>query len=257
VRSVVLCLVLLPLMAACGSGGGGAAERPSITASLSPTRSPAPTSLPSAPATSTAPPVTEPTATAPTTIQPTTQPTTEPTTQPTTQPTTGPTTGPTTPATETQPTPNEVNDAHHWWWVALAVVLVGGVVAALLVRRGRGRRAWEDQLADAEREVAWIARDLVPQLRGSASAAEVAAGWAVASPRVVGLDDRLAGLVATAPGDPERDRARALRGAVRTSLFRMNTLTAAGAHADWVSGLDEVQAPLLEALVPHRPRHQR
>jgi hypothetical protein len=156
---------------------------------------------------------------------------------------------PTSPAPGGTPTEEQVNDAHHWWWLVLAVLLVGGVVAFLLVRRGKSRHAWEAQLSSAEQELGWFARDLVPQLRGSRSAAEMAGGWAVASPRVVALGDRLSELAASAPGDEQRARATELRDAVRTAHERMSGLAAEGGP-DWVAGLDDVQEPLLTALLP-------
>jgi hypothetical protein len=153
------------------------------------------------------------------------------------------------PAPGGTPTEEQVDDAHHWWWLAVAVLLVGGGVAFLLVRRGKSRHAWEARLASAEQELGWFARDLVPQLRGSRSAAEMAGGWAVASPRVVALGDRLSELATTAPGDEQRARAAELRDAVRTAHDRMSGLSAESGP-DWVAGLDGVQGPLLAALLP-------
>jgi hypothetical protein len=132
----------------------------------------------------------------------------------------------------------------------LLVLVLGGAVTWLLVRRARNRRAWEARLAAAEAEVGWFARDLIPQLRGSASLAGVSGGWAVASPRVTSLDDQLSQLVSTAPGEGERSRASALRGAVRTARDRVVAVVSAGESSQWSLDLDEAQAPLLAVLVP-------
>lgn len=136
----------------------------------------------------------------------------------------------------------------------LAVVVAGlAGVATLLVVRARRRRAWLSDLEGAEHEVAWFGRDLVPQLRASGSFAGVSGGWAVASPRVQEVEDRLARLVATAPGDDDRARAGALHDAVRTARERLAALLVAGDTASWGLALDEVQAPLLAAVVPAPP----
>jgi hypothetical protein len=132
----------------------------------------------------------------------------------------------------------------------LLVLVAGGVVAWLLLRRARSRRAWEARLAAAEAEVGWFARDLIPQLRGSASPAGVSGGWTVASPRVTALDDQLTQLVSTAPGETEESRASALRGAVRAARDRVVAVVGADEGSQWSLDLDDAQAPLLAVLVP-------
>ena len=52
-------------------------------------------------------------------------------------------------------------------------------------------------LAAAEDEVAWFARVLIPELRQSGSAEQVAGGWAVGSSRVSAVEDRLTALEAS------------------------------------------------------------
>lgn len=155
-----------------------------------------------------------------------------------------------TPATGPAAGTTGTDESGDWWILALIVLIAGGAVAFLLVRRAGTRRAWEAQLTSAEDEVGWFARDLIPQLRSSASPAAMGGGWAVAEPRVVALVDRLTSLASTAPGEEQRARATALRDAVRAAADRMGELTAAGAHTDWQSGMDDAQAPLLAALVP-------
>jgi hypothetical protein len=140
--------------------------------------------------------------------------------------------------------------------------VAAAIVGLLLQRRSRKRRAWRDQLATSEREVAWFARDLVPQLRGAGSAAGVSGGWSVAAPRVTSLDDQLSRLVTTAPGDTERAQVIEVQSAVRAARDRIATVVAAGdANVQWMLDLDAAQAPLLTVLVPQDDhavdRHRR
>ena len=246
---VLLCAVLVSLLTACGGDGSGPGALPSRTGSGLPSRTT--TGLPTQDrSTPTARPTNEPT------DQPTNQPTAQPTEQPTEQPSAGSTSTP--PSASSSPEPTEADqedqgsdDISPWWWVALVVALLGGgVVAWLLIRRSRRRRAWLADLAAAEEEVGWFARDLVPQLRGSGSVDAVAGGWTVAAPRVTALDDRLTQLVTTAPGDDERLRATAVQDAVRTARDRVAALVSAGGSDTWSLDLDAAQAPLLAVLVP-------
>jgi hypothetical protein len=137
--------------------------------------------------------------------------------------------------------------------VLLALVIAGLVTLLLLLRRSRIRKAWDAELTAAEAEVAWFGRDLVPQLRGSGAFAGVSGGWAVAAPRVQALEDTLTRLTTTAPTDDRRTRAAAVQDAVRTARERMAGILVAGETAQWSLALDEVQGPLLAALVPVPP----
>jgi hypothetical protein len=243
--AVLLGIVLLPFLTACGgSGSSGAGDRPSISASLSPTRErPSATRTPGTPGDSSpAGPSSAPPSAPPTSRPPRTH---------------GPASS--SPA-ESSAAPSESNtaegtsDSKDWWWLVILVVLVVGVlVSVLLVRRSRRRRAWEARLTAAEAEVGWFARDLIPQLRSSASPAGVSGGWAVASSRVTALDDQLTQLVSTAPGEGDRSRASALRGAVREARDRVVAVVSAGESSQWSLDLDDAQAPLLAVLVPPGP----
>jgi hypothetical protein len=137
--------------------------------------------------------------------------------------------------------------------VLLALVIAGLVTALLLLRRSRARKAWDAELGAAEDEVAWFGRDLVPALRDSGSYASVSGGWAVAAPRVQALEDTLTRLTTTAPTDDRRTRAVTVQDAVRTARERMAALLVAGEGSQWSLALDQVQAPLLGALVPPSP----
>jgi hypothetical protein len=247
--SALLGVLLLAFLTACGgSGSSGAADRPGITAS--PTRErPTATREPDTPGGSSE---------AGPTRGPTRGPTSEPAPEPTSAPATrepprssapvSSSTESTAPSGSTTGEESGSNDA--WWWLVLVVLVAGGLVAWFLMRRARSRRAWTARLTAAEGEVGWFARDLIPQLRGSGSLAGVAGGWHVASARVTSLDDQLSQLVSTAPGEGERSRATALRGAVRTARDRVVAVVSAGEGSQWSLDLDDAQAPLLGVLVP-------
>jgi hypothetical protein len=233
-RCVLLCLVLLSFVTACGgAASSGAGERPSKTASFSPTREHS----------------------TPTRTPPTRTPAGADTAAPTGNPpaTSSASTAPSSSA-EASVTPGagdgeDESSVEDWWWVLIPILVATGI-GLLLMRHARTRHAWESRLAIAERETGWFARDLIPQLRRSGSPAGVSGGWAVAAPRVAALDDRLSELISTAPGEGERARASALQGAVRTAPDHLVALVGAGdQRTQWAVDLDDAQAPLLEVLV--------
>ena len=232
-RIALLGLLVLLLMPACGgAGSSGAIDRPSRTASFSPTQTPptrsAPTRTPASVDTS---------AQAPSTSAP------EPSSEPA-----APSSSAGSSSTGSSSGDGSTSD---WAWLLILILVVAAIVGLLLQRRSRKRRAWRDQLAAAEREAAWFARDLVPQLRGAGSAAGVSGGWSVAAPRVTSLDDQLSRLVTTAPSDGDRARVIAVQTAVRTARDRVAAVVAAGdANVQWSLDLDAAQAPLLAVLVP-------
>ncbi len=132
----------------------------------------------------------------------------------------------------------------------LAALLLGSAVAIPLVVRARRRGAWRQALAEQEGEVAWLARDLLPELRRSGSVEQVAGGWAVGRTRVTAAEDRLTVLESTAPDDLGRERARALRDAVRRADAGMGQLTGPGPHDEWALDLDAIIDDLEHALRP-------
>ena len=135
------------------------------------------------------------------------------------------------------------------WWL-LAALLVGAVVAIPLLVRSRRRAAWRQQLSEAEGELGWLARELLPGLRRVASVEQVAGGWAVGAPRVTAVEDRLTVLESTAYDDAGRDRARSLRDASRLARLRMEQLVGPGPHDTWALDLDAIMADLEAALGP-------
>ena len=253
-------VVLLSLLTACGgSGSSGAIDHPSITGSFSPsrerptaTRSPSRTpDSPNSPETSAPGPSSRPTSEQSTINPPTSNPRTSnaPTSQPPTS--SAPAAESSSPETATGSGSGDEEDTQSWWWLLIPVLAIAAVVAWLILRRSRRRQAWEARLASAESEIGWFARDLIPQLRGSGSAAGVSGGWAVAVPRVTSLDDDLSQLITTAPGDPQRARALTMRDAVRTARDRVAAVAGStDPDAQWLLDLDDAQAPLLAALVP-------
>ena len=237
-RAILLGLVMLSFLTACGgAGSSGAIDVPTITRSLSPTRE-LPTRTPDSPDTS-----------AP---GPSSAPTSDATPSPSRSAPTEPSSSPTKSGAAAQANSGaDEEDNGSWWWLLVLVLVVAVVIAWLLLRRSRSRRAWDAQLASAESEVGWFARDLIPQLRGSGSPAGVSGGWTVAAPRVDALEEHLSRLITTAAGDQQRARALTLRDAVRTSRDRVVAVVRAGdANVQWSLDLDEAQAPLLAVLVP-------
>jgi hypothetical protein len=108
-------------------------------------------------------------------------------------------------------------------------------------------------LAAAEEEVAWFARELIPELRHAGSADQVAGGWAVGSSRVSTVEDRLTALDTSASDDAGRTRARTLRDAVRASRARIQDLVGSGGTGTLPGDLEAVAAELEAALGAANP----
>jgi len=139
------------------------------------------------------------------------------------------------------------------WWLVAALVLIGAVVAALLFARARRRRAWRARLAAGQTEMAWLARELLPQLRDTGSLEGVAGGWRVALPRVTALEDELTVLESSATHPDDAAEATAARDVVRTTRATVDSLTAGGSQDTWALDLDEAIARIEEALAPTPP----
>ncbi len=254
----VLCvLALWPLSACGGNGGQGTTDRPSVTTSLSPTRTlPSPTRSPDAPQqTESEPnPSRSPAASPDTTRLPdTTRP--APTASTTQEPQSK---SPRATARTTTVTAAPVPAGDALGSLALVVTVARrrggatdedaghGVADQMAPSRasGRGRRdrdvarrqgrasggAGSPSLEAAEAEVAWFARELVPQLRTSRSAAEVVGGWHVAMPRAAAAEDQLTVLSSSARNREDAARALQLRDAVRSASQRLEALSGPGGH---------------------------
>lgn len=289
-HSAVLCVLSLCLLSACGgSDGQVSGDRPSVTASLSPTRtlpsvtrsavvtdqpgsesprpsrsstpSPEPTTpAPTTPATTPAPTTPASTRRAPTT-QGTRQAEPKPQ-QPTVRTSTViavPVPAATSPAASLSSSPSpaageaggtaQEEPGSTAVWVALALVVAATVGTWLLVR-ARRRRSWLTRLEAMKGEVAWFARELIPQLRASGSVDRVVGGWQVAVPRVASAEDQLTVLESSARSQEDAAQARQLRDAVRSAREKMETLSGPGTHDEWVLDLDDASAPLVAVLGP-------
>jgi len=251
-RSVALCGVLLCFGTSCGGDGGdGATDRPSVTGS--PTRTlPSPTRSVSVPEQSESEPPSPRPSRSPALSQGATR--TEPnattTSEPEPEPTSAEASPSTSPAEEEGGGGSADESASTATWVALVLLVVLVMLGTWLILRSRRRRAWSTRLQVAEAEVVWFARDLIPQLRASASAEQVAGGWRVARPRIASAEDQLTVLESSAPDEQETDRARLLRDAVRSATLRMDQLTGRGGRDVWARGLDDVSDLLELALGP-------
>ncbi|WP_406829872.1 hypothetical protein ABEG17_12790 [Pedococcus sp. KACC 23699] len=256
----VLCVFALWPLAAC-KGGQGAANLPSATTSPSPTRT-----LPSSSRTSGAP---EQTASGPGPSQPTSasrpprstspQTTAQSTTQATTvpketQPSASPLSSPSSVASAGQPAQAQDNGATTTW-LLVGLLVVAAAVATWLVVRARRRRQWLTRLAAAEAEVAWFARELVPQLRTSRTVGEVVGGWHISAPRAASAEDQLTVLSSSAANQEDAARAQQLRDATRAASHRLEALAGPGSHDQWALDLDGVEAILVAALGPSTPDH--
>ena len=268
----MLVLVLL-VVGACGGGGGGDGEggdgsRPTISPTRTPTGTlpsptgspelPSPTRTPTRTPTQTDSPVEPPEETPTQTDSPEEPPEETPTEAepvPEPEPTTEPTTEASPDASESAgDAAAEEEGVPRWAWWLLALLVVGAAVGIPLAVRARRRGAWRQELAAAESEVAWFARALLPELRRVGSPEQLAGGWAVGEPRVVAAEDRLTGLESTAPDDPDRERARSLRDAVRKARGRLQQLAGPGPHDTWALDVDAVMADLEGVLGERRSR---
>ncbi len=271
------CVGMLLLATGCGGDGGGSAERPSLSTSVSPTRElPSPTRSPSrteeptaeetqtgdatptdgpeSPDTSEASPTPRPSSSQPSSPRPSASPTKESTTKepeqtPSTQPEPSPSSAPPSSAPSDEASTDDGVPPWVWWLVA-ALVVAGIVVGALLMARSRRRARWDDQLEASRTESAWLARELLPQLRTTGSPEGAAGGWQVGLPRVAALEDQLTVLEASAPTEPRGAEARGLRDAVRTARARVGESTTDASGGTWATGIDEAIAVLESALAP-------
>ena len=211
-------------------------ETPDETVSPEPTPEPTPTVTQTE--TETAEPTPEPTETVTETAEPTPEPTEAETPSPT----------PTPSSTDVAAPAPEDDDSGipSWvWWLAGLLALAA---AAFLVLRARRRAAWDEDLAGAETEMTWLARDLLPRVRATGSREAAAGAWAVSGERVQALEDRLTWLEATAPAEPRRLHAEVLRDAVRDAHARSTALSAPGTYTGFTEEVDAIVATLEGAL---------
>ena len=131
-------------------------------------------------------------------------------------------------------------------------MLLAGLVAYLILR-ARRRSAWDAEAAEAEVEVGWLARELLPQLQQSGTPDALAGGWQVSAARAGAVEDRLTGLETSAPDEPRAARARDLRDAVRAARADVESQISSGDQASTPVVLAASIARLQELLTrPHR-----
>jgi hypothetical protein len=135
------------------------------------------------------------------------------------------------------------------WWLAGALLVAAAVATPLWVR-ARKRRRWRADLAEAEQEVEWFLRVLIPELQQAGSPAVVRGGWGVGEARVAAVEDRLTGLAASAPDDAGRARAVELRDAVRQARERIRATAASSEGTDVSGALGAVAADLARVWGP-------
>jgi hypothetical protein len=138
-----------------------------------------------------------------------------------------------------------------WWVLAAALAALGG----FLLLRGRRRAAWDDEVAAAQAEAGWFARELLPQLQQTRTPDALAGAWHVSAARVGAVEDRLTGLEGAAPDDARRSRARSLRDAVRGARAEVEHVVATRDAASAPVRLADATARLQAALNP-APRHR-
>lgn len=242
--------VLLTLVSGCGGGAGERPERPAMSGWVAPARLPIEQPSTDAPGGETSP-TASPQPSEQTTAPPTVEPTEPPTTR--TAPVETETPEPQTPSTEPAASADSGTDVPPWlWWLVGAVVIGVGALIWLLVARGRRRRASRERLQEAEAEVAWIARGLLPQLRSTGSRDQAIGGWHVERPRVDAVVDRLTVLASSAGDLATAAHAGRLRDAVRSAQERMEHLGVEDRRDTWVLDVDEAVAQLESALAAPR-----
>jgi len=255
----------LAVLLLSGCGGDGGITVPSRTRTLPSVSVSVPSVAPSSEAPETATPTEE------ASQEPTQEPTETETATPTPRPTPSPrptksvivtqTVTPTPPVTETAtatvtPTPTETptptptptaaaapaaTDADDgglpaWLWWLLAILLAG--LVAYLILRARRRAAWDAEEAEAEVEVGWLARELLPQLQQSGTPEALAGGWQVSAARAGAAEDRFTGLETSAPDETRAARARDLRDAVRAARSDVESL---------ITSRDQLSTPVVLA----------
>jgi hypothetical protein len=143
------------------------------------------------------------------------------------------------------------------WWLIGAVVLVAAIVVALLMRNRSRKRAWAEKLSAAETDVAWFARELIPELSQASSVQQMVGGWRISANRVVTMEDRLTTLETAAVDDEGRRQVRTLRDAVRGARARVDALSSVYDLAEARSQLQAAVGELEVALASVSPATQR
>ena len=118
-----------------------------------------------------------------------------------------------------------------WWpWALLAAALL---IAAIVWGRWLStRRAWDRRLDASRTQVSWLEDSVVAQVVAKLSAAEAAATWQSAMPRVLEIDRHLHALIEDAPSDDRRADAQRGSSALAGLVAALDQETAAHAGTD-------------------------
>ena len=132
-----------------------------------------------------------------------------------------------TPEPEAGDTSDDDSGLPSWvWWLLAALAIAAAIAIPLFIRASR-RKAWHTELAAAEAEAAWLARELVPELRRNAGSIRPSGRRLVgrrrrARDRRRGRPHRPHGVsLRTTPRSPGRPT---VRDAVRDSRQRLDAL---------------------------------
>lgn len=85
----------------------------------------------------------------------------------------------------------EADDSSFVWWPWALATVVLLVIIILVARRKSVRDAWAKRLHEAKSELSWLEDSLIPQVLSKPTAAEAAALWQAARPRILDLDREL------------------------------------------------------------------
>ncbi len=139
------------------------------------------------------------------------------------------------------------------WWLIGLLALAAVITTVLLVRRRGRRHAWEEQFTAAQGEVAWFARELVPELGREPTVQQIMGGWRIEAGRVSSVEDRLTSLAASGPDDPASAKARTVRDALRTARLQLDGIGVAADPPDVHALLWSVAERLETALAQVAP----
>jgi hypothetical protein len=140
-----------------------------------------------------------------------------------------------------------------WAWWLLVAALVALAAGAWLMQRRSRRREWDRGMAAAAGEATWVARRLVTELAQIPTPQQRALTWGAGSERVGALEDRLAGLAATASEPEAAGRAQALGEAVRRAHIRLDQIVVADDTAGLTDQLWATARDLEEAVARSQP----
>jgi hypothetical protein len=157
---------------------------------------------------------------------------------------------------ETVP-PEDTEEVPPWAWLLLLATLAGVGAVIWGLQRRNTRELWGSGLDTAAGEAEWLVRRVIPDLAQAPGPQERALIWGAASERVGALEQRLAGLAATAPDLDSASRAQSLAGAVRQAHSRLDQLIMSGDRTSLTEQLWTVARALedtvTETMTPTAP----